>query len=159
MLPGNPARRLAALALTAVLAAGCGGDSTPADAAPELAEQLTRVDRAVTTGDEARIRERVESLVAATEAARDAGRIDDEQADRILTAAEALLGRLPAEEPAPKPSPSPPSTSSIPPSPDTEDEDEGEEEDEEEEEGREAASPSPRKDEDKHGKGKGHKDD
>ena len=145
-LPGNPARRLAALALTAVLAAGCGGDSTPADAAPELAEQLERVDRAVTTGDEARIRERVESLVAATEAARDAGRIDDEQADRILTAADALLGRLPAEEPSPKP-PSPPTSSPTTTSP-TPDEEGGEEEDEERR-GREAASPGPRKDEDK----------
>jgi hypothetical protein len=128
-LHGNPARRLAALALTAVLAAGCGGDSTPAEAAPELAEQLARVDRAVTTGDEARIRERVESLVAATEAARDAGRIDDEQADRILTAADALLARLPAEEP-PSESPSPPTSSPTTETPEPPEDDEGDEGDE-----------------------------
>ncbi len=153
-LPGNPARRLAALALTAVLAAGCGGNSTPADAAPELAEQLERVDRAVTTGDEARIRERVESLVAATEAARDAGRIDDEQADRILTAADALLGRLPAEEPSPKP-PSPPTSSptTTSPSPD----EEGDEEEDEEEGDEHGGESGPGKGKDK-GKGKGHKD-
>ena len=94
-IPGNPARRLAALALSAVLLAGCGGESSPADAAPELADQLARVDRAVAAGDEARIRDRVESLVAATEAARDSGRLDDEQADRILTAADALLRPAP----------------------------------------------------------------
>ena len=100
----KPAGRLAALTLAAVLTAGCGSDSTPADAAPELAEQLARVDRAVATGEEQQIRERVEALVAATEAARESGRLDDEQADRILAAADALLRRLPAEEPAPEPS-------------------------------------------------------
>lgn len=127
-ISGNPVRRLVALALSAVLLAGCGGESTPADAAPELADQLARVDRAVAEGDEARIRDRVESLVTATEAARDSGRLDDEQADRVLAAADALLRRLPAEEPPPKPSPSPPSSSptTASPSPD-EDEEEGEE--------------------------------
>jgi hypothetical protein len=150
---GSPARRLVALALTAVLAAGCGTDSTPADAAPELGEQLARVDRAVTTGDEARIRERVESLVAATEAARDAGRIDDEQADRILTAADALLGRLPAEEPAsesPSPPPSPPTT---PPSPEDEDEEKPEKHGKDKKDEDKPDKP------DKPGKGEGHEED
>jgi hypothetical protein len=152
----NPAGRLAALALAAVLTAGCGSDSTPADAAPELAEQLARVDRAVATGEERQIRERVEALVAATEAARDSGRLDDEQADRILAAAEALLRRLPAEELPPEPSPSP-STSSptIPPSPDVE-EDEDEEDDPKEEK-----PEKPEKSDDSgpgKGKGKGHED-
>jgi dTMP kinase len=130
-ITGNPARRLVPLALTVVLfAAGCGGEAAPADAAPELAEQLALVDRAVVAGDEAQIRERVESLVAATEAARDAGRVDDEQADRIMTAAEALLARVPAEEPtseSPSPPPSPPTLSPSP------DEDEGDEDEAEKE--------------------------
>jgi hypothetical protein len=152
-ITGSPARRLVTLALTAVLAAGCGGDSTPADAAPELAEQLARVDRAVTTGDEARIRERVESLVAATEAARDAGRIDDEQADRILTAADALLGRLPAEEPASEPPSPPPSPPTTPPSPEDEDEDKPEKH------GKDKKDEKDEKDEDKPGKGEGHEED
>ena len=129
---GNGVRRLAALALTAaLLVAGCGDETAPGDAAPELADQLARIDRAVAAGDEAVIRQRVESLVAATEAARDAGRIDDAQADRILTAAEELQDRLPAEQPEPKPSPSSPSTSAPPPAPEPdEDEDDHEDDDE-----------------------------
>lgn len=148
-ISGNPALRLVALALSAVLLAGCGGESSPADAAPELADQLARVDRAVTAGDEARIRDRVESLVAATEAARDSGRLDDEQADRILTAADALIARLPAEEPPPKPSPSPTSSSPTPsPTPDEEAEEEREEEEEE-------PKPAPHEKPEKPEKGKG----
>jgi hypothetical protein len=160
----KPAGRLAALALAAVLTAGCGSNSTPADAAPGLAEQLARVDRAVATGEDQQIRERVEALVAATEAARDSGRLDDEQADRILAAAEALLRRLPAEEPPPEPSPSP-STSSpttTPPSPDAEEEEEEEDEDDEDEDDPQEEKPEkPEKSDDSgpgKGKGKGHKD-
>jgi hypothetical protein len=112
------------LAVMAVLGAGCG--ETPTEAAPELARQLAQVDRAVTTGDEARIRDRVESLVSATEAARDSGEIDDEQADRILAAADALLARLPAEKPAPEP-PSPPTSPPTTETPEPPEEDEGDE--------------------------------
>ena len=112
------------LAVIAVLAAGCG--ETPTEAAPELARQLAQVDRAVTNGDEARIRDRVESLVSATEAARDSGEIDDEQADRILAAADALLARLPAEEPASEP-PSPSTSSPTTETPEPPEEDEGDE--------------------------------
>lgn len=150
-ISGNPARHLVALALSAVLLAGCAGESSPADAAPELADQLARVDRAVAAGDEARIRDRVESLVAATEAARDSGRLDDEQADRILTAADALIARLPAQEPRPKPSPSPTSSSPTPsPTPDEEAEEESEEQEEE-------PKPAPDEKPEKPEKGKGHK--
>ena len=159
---GNPARRLVALVLIAVLAGGCGGDSTPTDAAPELAEQLAQVDRATTTGDEAQIRERVESLAAATEAARDAGRIDDGQADRILAAADALLARLPAEEPAPEPPSSPTSSPTLSPSPDEDegDEDEGDgDEGEGGDESGESGDSGPDKDKGKgKSKGKGKKD-
>lgn len=144
-ISGNPYRRLVALSLCAVLLAGCGGESSPADAAPELADRLARVDRAVATGDETRIRERVESLITATEAARDSGRLDPEQADRILTAADALISRLPAEEPPPSsPSPSPPSSSPTP--------------DEDAEEQEEEPKPAPHEKHEKPGKGKGHKD-
>jgi hypothetical protein len=147
-IPSKPARLVAALTVGAVLAAGCGNDAAPADAAPELAEQLARVDRAVATGDEARIRVRVEALVAATEAAHDSGELDGQQADRILAAADALLARLPEQKPSPKPPP--PSTPTTSPSPDEDEkEDEhGHEEKDEHEHGK-----------DKHDKGKGHKDD
>ena len=150
----NPARRLAALALTGMLLAGCGSETAPADSAPELAEQLTRIDRAVAAGDEARIRQRVEALVTATESARDAGRLDDAQADRILAAADALLARLPAEEPEPepRPSPSPPSSSATTPTPAPE---EGDEDEGDEDEG--GDEPGPGNSEGK-GKGKGKSD-
>jgi hypothetical protein len=141
-----------------VLAAGCGQD-TPSEAAPELARQLAQVDRAVTTGDEAQIRERVEALVSATEAARDAGRLNDEQADRILSAADALLARLPEDAPPPKPSPPASSSPTITPSPD-EDEDEGDEADEGDEgdnsgPGGGDSKEKPEKDKPDKGKGKG----
>lgn len=142
----NAARRLATLALTALLVAGCGGASAPADSAPELVEQLARVDRAVAAGDEVRIRERVEALASATEAARDDGTLDDEQADRILAAADELLAQLPDEAPAPEPSPTTPTSSPTP----EEDEDEEEEPTSEPEE----KPDKPEKPED-HGKGKG----
>ena len=119
-----------ALLLTATLLAGCGGETPPAEAAPELADRLALVDRAVVSGDETSIRRRVESLVAATESARDDGSIDEAQANRILTSAEALLERLP-QEPPPEPSPSPTASSTPLPVPegDEGDEDEGHEED------------------------------
>jgi hypothetical protein len=155
----TPARRLSALACAAVLLTGCGGEATPVDAAPELAEQLARVDQAVTTGDEVRIRDRVESLVDATERAREAGRLDDAQADRILAAADALLARVP-EEPAPKPptSPTPSPTSSPAPPPTPEEDDEQEErEGHEEHHEKEPKSEKPEPDKDKD-KGEGHRD-
>jgi hypothetical protein len=140
----SPWRPVIALALSAVLATGCGSES-PAEADPELAQELTRVDRAVVTGDDALIRDRVESLVSATEAARDAGRLDEEQADRIIAAADGLLARVPAPEPAPRPSATPSPSATLSPSP--EDEGEGEGEGEGEPEEKEEPKPKP---EDKH---------
>ena len=155
---GNPARRLAALVLTAVLlVAGCGGEAAPADAAPELADQLARIDRAVTTGDDALIRQRVESLVTATETARDAGRIDDAQADRILSAAEDLLSRLPAEEPASEP-PSPPASSPTTETPEPPDEGEDDEEDNSGPGGGDSEEKPEKEDKPDKGKAKGHKE-
>ena len=119
MNPGQAGRWLTGLVITALLASGCGG-TTPSEAAPELAQQLARVDRAVVSGDDARIRDRVESLKSATEAARDAGRLDEQQADRILAAADALLARLP--EPAPQPSATPSPSHTLSPSPEEEEE-------------------------------------
>jgi hypothetical protein len=119
----NPASWVA-LVLAATLLAGCGGERPPAEAAPELADRLTLVDRAVASGDETSIRRRVESLVAAAESARDDGLIDDVQEDRILVAARALLAQLP-DEPAPEPTPSESPTPTPSPTPK---EDDGEEE-------------------------------
>jgi hypothetical protein len=106
-----------ALILAATLIAGCGGETPPAEAAPELADQLALVDRAVGSGDEMAIRRRLDSLVTATESARDAGRIDEAQADRILAAADALLARLPAPQQEPEPTAPSPTPSATPPPP------------------------------------------
>jgi hypothetical protein len=147
--------------LTAVLlVAGCGGEAAPADSAPELADQLARIDRAVTTGDDALIRQRVESLVTATVTARDAGRIDDAQADRILSAAEDLLSRLPAEEPASEP-PSPPAsspTTETPETPEPPDEGEDDEEDNSGPGGGDSEEKPEKEDKPDKGKAKGHKE-
>lgn len=148
-----------ALILGATLLAGCGGETPPVEAAPELADRLTLVDRAVASGDETSIRRRVNSLVAATEAARDDGSIDETQADRILAAAEALLARLPAPEQSPEPSASPPSPSVSSPSPEDGDEgedDESDDKDEDEKGGDEGEGGGSGSDKGKgNGKGKG----
>ena len=153
------AGRLATLALTTImsagLAAGCGNEA-PADSAPELSTQLARVDRAVKAGDETMIRQRVDALVDATQAARDAGQLDDQQADRILAAANALLARLPAETPTPEPSPSP-SSSPTTASPSPEEDDEEHEEKPKPEPKPEPAPKPPKPPKDEHDKGKGHK--
>jgi len=133
MTRASLSRLIVSLALLVVVTAGCGSDSAPAEAAPELADRLAAVDRSVTTGDEARIRSEVEALIAATEAAGDSGRISDEQAEQIVAAADGLLARLPTEESSPSPSPSPPESSSATPLPEPEEgegEGEGEGEDE-----------------------------
>lgn len=119
----NSAPGWVALVLAAVLLAGCGGETPPAEAVPELTDRLARVDRAVSSGDETSIRQRVESLVAAAQSARDDGRITDVQEDRILVAARALLAQLPDEQ-APEPTPSESPTPSTTPYEDDGDEDE-----------------------------------
>jgi hypothetical protein len=149
--------RLATLAVTAMVAAGCGSDTTPADSVPELADRLERVDSAVATGDEARIRQRVEALVAATESARDEGSLDDEDAERILAAADAMLARLPAEEPAPEP-PSPPTSSPTTEIPEPPEEDEGDEGDEGDNSGPGGGDSKKKPEKDKPDKGHGKQD-
>ena len=143
------ARWVAALAITALLAAGCG-ETPPTEAAPELTRQLARVARAVTTGDDTQIRDRVESLESATKAARDDGRLTDVQADRILAAAEALLDKL---QPEPTPTPSPTSSSPTP-TPEEDEGNEGEGRDEKSKpEPKPKPEPEPKPEKDK---GKGH---
>jgi hypothetical protein len=147
--------RLTTLAVTAMVAAGCGSDTAPADAVPELADRLEQVDTAVATGDEARIRQRVEALVAATESARDEGSLDDEDAERILAAADAMLARLPAEEPAPEP-PSPPTSSPTTETPEPPEEDEDDEGDEGDNSGPGGGDSRDKPEKGKPDKGKGH---
>jgi hypothetical protein len=86
--------------------AGCSSDAPPAEAVPELAAQLDRVDAAVAAGDYARARAAVDALVARTAQAEVADEITEEEADRIFDAARDVLAELPpADEGASTPPP------------------------------------------------------
>jgi len=156
------ARSVASLLGTVVLLTGCGGGTAPADEVPLLADRLEGVDRAVSTGDDAQIREQVEALVNATERARDAGQLDDEQAERVLAAADSLLAQLP--DATPQPSPSPRTSSPAPPSTPEEGDDEDSDENDEDDGHEEGHEKHPEKDQPKpekpkkaeKGKGHGH---
>lgn len=147
-----PLGHLAAVAAVAVLLAGCGSESTPAESAPELAEGLERVDAAIVDGKDPAARDAVRALVADTEEALAAGEIEQAQADAILAAADALLDELGAAEPPKPQEPVTPESDETTESPEVQPEDpEPSEEDE-----------KPEKDEKPgkgHGKAKGHDDD
>lgn len=114
-------------------AAACGQDPATAERAPELAALLDTVDAAVVTGNDARIRQRVDDLVAATIEARDTGDLDAAQAEEILSAAAALIdglssaGSSPSEEPSSDTAPPPASPSSPPATEETQETEETEE--------------------------------
>jgi len=97
-------RRLAALALTVVLA-GCGTGPDPAPAT--MATALAKVDRLVVAKDYAAARVALEDLVIRTTAAREAGTIDEQRADRVIAAAARLAAALPRPVVTPSATPSP----------------------------------------------------
>lgn len=78
-----------------VLVAGCGGSTAPAEDVPALAPALARIDDAVVAGRYDAAREHVDELVATTTQARDDGRLETSEADRILAAAARLVSALP----------------------------------------------------------------
>lgn len=125
---------LAALATAAVLVAGCGSGTAPAEDVPALATALDDVDAAVVSGDDTAVRDAVDALTEVTTRAREAGDLDAAAADRILAAAEELLAALqeatpPTEDESSEP-PTPVAPTSTPapttPEPTSEDDDEGE---------------------------------
>jgi eukaryotic-like serine/threonine-protein kinase len=63
--------------------------------APALAEQLSRVDSALVDRDYAEARTALDGLIRDTIAARDAGQIDGDQADRVMAASAQLIAALP----------------------------------------------------------------
>lgn len=99
-------RRLVAVVVapTLLTLGGCGGTpDSPADAVPELASTLGRVDDALAAGRTQAARRQLEALTEATIEARDVGDLEEAEADRILAAATRLLALLP--EPTPEPEP------------------------------------------------------
>jgi len=117
---------LVAAVLAGSALTGCSDDSAPAESAPELANRLDKVDAAIAGEDYPAARTAVESLVAAAARAQVAGKVSEDQADRILAAAQALLRQIPADGDVPSESDPIPDPSSIAPAPESEpDTDEG----------------------------------
>lgn len=102
-----------------VLLGGCGDDTAPADAVPELSALLGAVDDAVADRDDAATRAALDDLVRATRDAEDAGELDATDAEAILAAAAHLEEVLP-ETATPEPTDEESVTQT--PSPDEEDE-------------------------------------
>jgi hypothetical protein len=96
---GSTPRRVAAAALVLALApvlVSCGGDeAVPSEQVPALGRHLDEVDAAIGSGDYAGARVAVRELVAEAARAQVDGELSDEQAQRIVTAARAVLERLP----------------------------------------------------------------
>jgi hypothetical protein len=93
-------RAIAALlvaALSASTVAGCGSDTTAAEAVPALAERLDAVDTAIESGDLTAASEAVDRLIDETTRARDDGRLDQAAAAEVIEAAERLHAELDAE--------------------------------------------------------------
>lgn len=90
-------RHAAAGAAALALLAGCGGETGPQEAVPELGTHLEAVDTAVVEGSWEQARSELEALIARADAAEEAGDISSEEADRIRAAATRLLEQLPEE--------------------------------------------------------------
>lgn len=94
---------LAVAAALLAATAGCGTDTPPGTAVPALREHLSRVDAALQAREFAEARDALAELTRETEAARTAGRLTPEEADRIVAAASRLSAGLPEEAPEPAP--------------------------------------------------------
>jgi outer membrane biosynthesis protein TonB len=137
-----PGLLLAALLLTS----GCGGDASPADAAPALVTRLEGVDAAIAAGDFDRARTALRALSTSAARAERAGHLADGQADRIDDAVAALLAQLPDEATTEEPTPSEPTPSEpTPAAPTTESTPEPSQN----------SQPAPAEEEPKHDKGHG----
>ncbi|MBO9520822.1 MAG: hypothetical protein J7518_04715 [Nocardioidaceae bacterium] len=98
-----------ALAVGAGALSGCGTDRvvSASEQVPALSTTLDRVDAAVAAHRYDAARRQLRSLIAATTAAREDGRLDDDRANGILAAAARLLAALPAVKVTPTPTPTP----------------------------------------------------
>ena len=124
---------LPVLLALALLLGGCGTETAPSAAAPELADRLEAVDTAVVAQEPPRIRRAVKLLIATAEDAGESGELDADQVESIVAAAEALLAELPTEVDPPEPSstttsPTPTPSPTASPKEEKTDEDEGDEE-------------------------------
>jgi len=93
--------------LILVVAAACGAEPAPDAAVPQLGTTLSRVDDAIVARDWESARRELQTLVAQTAAGADSGKLTQEQAERIQSAAARLLAELPDSPPPPSLSPTP----------------------------------------------------
>ena len=105
-------RAAATVCSALVLAAGCAGDASPADAVPELRTRLSAVDQAIADHEFGQARREIQRLVRETVSARQNGDLDPDAAEPILAAAAGLVSALPrrqnSSQPAsPQPQPEP----------------------------------------------------
>jgi len=93
------------LIVVLALVAGCGGG--PEAPPTSVTAALSQVDRHVAAKDFAAARTALEELVRRTTAAREAGTIDEQRADRVIAAAARLGAALPRPVVTPSPTPAP----------------------------------------------------
>ena len=124
-------RNLRAIVTAGALAlslGACGSsDEPPGEAVPALATTLTAVESALGDGDNVKAEALLNKLVASTERNREAGKISEEEADRILAAIARLTAALPES------STSPPEETPVEPVPEASDEDKKDGDDKDEE--------------------------
>ena len=114
-MPRRPVRAaLVAVIIGLATLSACGGDESPSQAVPELADHLEDVDAALAEGDRESAQDALTDLVEAARDAAASGDLSASEADEILTAAERLESRL-AGEPAPEPAPESPSEEPVVP--------------------------------------------
>lgn len=97
-------------ALVLVLTTACGAGPSAADRVPKLATTLERIDAAIVDGDDVSARAHLDELAGQVEQARDSGRLDADEAARILAAADEVRAVLDTE---PRPV-EPPETDTVP---------------------------------------------
>lgn len=93
---------VAPIALALVLAGCGGGDRPPGESVPAMASTLDRVDAALADGEVDQARSELVTLVRVTGRARDAKKISETEAERVLAAVATLMTALP-ETAAPPP--------------------------------------------------------
>jgi hypothetical protein len=110
---------------------GCGDDSPPSVAAPELGATLSDVDSALANRNYGRAEKALDQLAAEAVEAEQAGEISKTDADRIVEAASSLLARLPGDGgvDVPEEDSDSPAPETSPPTDSDEDEEKDEEED------------------------------
>lgn len=136
------------LVVLAAALTGCSQRESPGEEVPALAAALDQVDAAIEAENYGKARSAVEFLLTETRRAQQDDDLSSEDADRIRTAARAVLANLPDEQVAPEPQDEPTRQSDDKPSDEKDEKDERDERDERDEEKKEKKDKKEAKDED-----------